>query len=1349
MSSQLPHSQLPRESDEDNDATNQPPPSTPPNYFIFSVLPYFTNWFGEKPVDKGPNVSPVSPKIVKSFTSLGTGLFGSPTETDDRLNIFQDGMKYMAESNPSDKDRTKLNKAAVALLHNTQRTRPTFFLGDRTQYPGEQYPFARRSETPATKFPDAERVFDHLLRTSQFSEHPNGINALCIAFATVISLCLVRVNEKKPEYNETSPTLDLSPLYGVNDMESDLIRAKDGRGMLSPDCFYDDRATFLPSAVSALLVLWNRNHNYIARHLLLNNEGKRWDEPSTQSCADSTISARLLAQDDEIFKIARAINCVQFKNVIVEDFLKVLAGISGVRPGSKLDIMTDLKQFGNKGHDSTVEFSLLYSAQNWSSMASKRDIDSFQQTLNSLSEVHGVSGAFHDMSLDTFQGVIRDSTMKKNPNRRQWNVAGLRRGLDLRFKDEDLARVLQDATDDAAGAACAPGIAPCFRPIDILTIQRARNWKVEFKSFKEWNPDIEVAKAAEQLYGSIDSLELYPGLQAEATISTSGLSLGYTLTYALLVDLVTSIRSDSQFTTDLKPSTLTHWGYKHCTTAPKNGANNTWLPTLLERHLPRNYPYDNVYSLFPFTCPATSKHILGSQPDMTFDRPKVHKVQVLETRQAISHVFNDPETYPTMYAKSFEALSNGYGFVLGFDNEQLQLHDRDLIMTLFALIPDKGALSRYGEYFGKTANTLIRDHSKKNNGHISVDIVRDVINATCTRWVCQTLCGLSLEEKVVASRYEEFAALYAFIFRNVDPEHGWAIRARALESAADLSEAIKRVLPIPETQANSDLGPLHHALQTGKDYSKYFSEYLHRIFSEMSEAGKALPQHSALTFLDRLVKSNRTRAFRLGKLTEEEHLKQLTKEHLDNLVRSPGHPSNGIVLREELLEERRVIANILGLAVVISVNYAQTCAQAVDFYLDDRHIGEREEIVRLSKLSPAEARKEGANQKIMGYIREAQRLGQPLGLWRDVEKDDAIDPGHGLPSISVHKGERIFADFSKAHKDARDFPQPLKIDPDRKTPSIQGMGLHKCPGISFTMPELFKAIFRLKNLRRDGRAGRLEHIFCHPAPVRTDPRVFLESSGEMSHVPRSLSLIYDDDDGTSDSPSKPRKKNWTVRLGKETEKDRRNMDYAVSLLSLAVLLFGLLRKALIMIDTPASLLSSFFHESGTISMFWSTAVPRLQVIAVPRRPPVTEGIECPTPTTQLHGYQIMALTPGADGVRPVPIEYNLNNPKAHRLAIVAIDNRDLRMGIYVDDALRTLTTPIVRNSTDSCGESVNECLAKKFSSAWIVVPPGNHTVRIEWANNGFKSNTTEEADMELDWVKHPKRRFKWHRDICA
>ena len=38
---------------------------------------------------------------------------------------------------------------------------------------------------------------------------------------------------------------------------------------------------------------------------------------------------------------------------------------------------------------------------------------------------------------------------------------------------------------------------------------------IAYSSFLEWNPDPEIASAAEKLYGHIDRLELYVGLQAE------------------------------------------------------------------------------------------------------------------------------------------------------------------------------------------------------------------------------------------------------------------------------------------------------------------------------------------------------------------------------------------------------------------------------------------------------------------------------------------------------------------------------------------------------------------------------------------------------------------------------------------------------------------------------------------------------------------------------------------------------------------------------------------------------------------------------------------------------------------
>jgi hypothetical protein len=72
----------------------------------------------------------------------------------------------------------------------------------------------------------------------------------------------------------------------------------------------------------------------------LNNEGKKWVDPFEYPFSpDGILTARLQTQDDEIFTIARLINCVQFKNVVAEDFLKVLMGLSSVEGSANMNIL--------------------------------------------------------------------------------------------------------------------------------------------------------------------------------------------------------------------------------------------------------------------------------------------------------------------------------------------------------------------------------------------------------------------------------------------------------------------------------------------------------------------------------------------------------------------------------------------------------------------------------------------------------------------------------------------------------------------------------------------------------------------------------------------------------------------------------------------------------------------------------------------------------------------------------------------------------------------------------------------------------------------------------------------------
>lgn len=82
----------------------------------------------------------------------------------------------------------------------------------------------------------------------------------------------------------------------------------------------------------------------------------------------------------------------------------------------------------------------------------------------------------------------------------------LKRGPDGAFSDDDIARVLQDATDTPAAAYRAQGTPSVLRVIEIMGIVQGRAWGVcsmnefrqflglkKFDTFEEWSSNKDVA----------------------------------------------------------------------------------------------------------------------------------------------------------------------------------------------------------------------------------------------------------------------------------------------------------------------------------------------------------------------------------------------------------------------------------------------------------------------------------------------------------------------------------------------------------------------------------------------------------------------------------------------------------------------------------------------------------------------------------------------------------------------------------------------------------------------------------------------------------------------------------------
>ncbi|GJE97837.1 heme peroxidase [Phanerochaete sordida] len=949
-------------------------------------------------------------------------------------------------------------------------------------------PYARDVENqqpqPANTLPDAGLVFDALLRSrGDFKPHPGNNSALTFAFASLVTHSLFRTAPTDPTLNNTTSYLDLSPLYGTNQAEQDLVRNKaEGRGLLWNDAFAEDRLVLVPPAASALLVIFSRNHNYIAKMLLKINERGRWTDPPPEN------AAKRAQQDEEIFQVARLVNGGHFMAMIFGDYVGGFLGLPRDGLGWSMNPFDPIKTpdggfLGRgEGNHVSVEFNLLY---RWHAVTAEKDIgwtkDLFAKIFPGkdpeklqLSDFGAAIGRSWSTMVDPNPRTRTFGSFEQGPDGSIIQKT-LQRGPDGSFADDDIADILQTATETVAGAYRARGHPAVFRVVEIMSIEQGRAWGVctmnefrtflglkPFADFKDWNSDASVAEAARQLYGHIDNLELYPGIQAEETMPLgpgSGICCGYTMTRAILGDAVALVRGDRFYTTDYTPANLTTWGFQDCSRDPNNGAFGAALPKLLMRHLPRHYPGDSVYSLFPFFTPEIMKtnlaklKIVQNYSGMDGKRPQPLPVPtVVDTIKGLECIFKNPSTFTAPFKRDMKLLAQNHGFFLMFDDEKQ--HARDAAWAKQALFPNgQQSIEVYAQAYKRIAENLLKSSSYTMDGipGTRVDIVGNVINLISVQFVADHLLGVPLKTKADPKGlftpqevYDMLSLLYTCALMDVQPEHVWLLEHSALQVVDTLREII--------TQNVKDLSAWNPV-----------SQVVDFISSFVWPAEPRKPFHE---FLARLQTG--------GRSTSE------------------------------------IVAQALGLAIRGSMPFAQGVAQIVDFYMDDARSKERAEIVRLAQADSKDPQQQAL---LLGYIREAQRLSpQTSALLRGVKSPSAIPVAEGK-TVSVQPGDLVFASIKNAHLNPKDFPDPLTVNPLRPAEKyqLQGSGFQDGFGTDFserTVAEVIKVIFRLKNLRRaESAAGKLAGFSLDV--YGTNSPVYLDDTGNLTYWPGSMTLIYD------------------------------------------------------------------------------------------------------------------------------------------------------------------------------------------------------------------------------------------------
>ncbi|KAG6916400.1 hypothetical protein DXG01_006979 [Tephrocybe rancida] len=1050
------------------------PPTAPTGYYDWQITTdptddreghsIVTNLISKVESAKSQGVYVPNPRDVDAF--LDTAV--NPDGVDDRKGAFPTGLGIISRLDPNSRLAKKLNDSAVGLLYNTIPHPPEAFLGPDYCYrqadgggnnlenpnsgrAGTAYARSVQGKTglPHSSLPDPGLVFDSVLKRKGIVNHAAGFSTMIFAFASIVTHSLFRTDHKNIHINNASSYLDLSPLYGDNQAAQDKVRDKaSGRGLLYPDTFSEERLLFLPPATSVLLVLFSRNHNYIAERLLKINERRLWSDPPP------TDPVKRALQDEQIFQTARLVNGGQFMSTVMSDYV---GGFLGASEGSNwtldaFDIIDkkDLKVERGRGNHVSVEFNIMY---RWHFTLAAPEQKWTEDIFNKA-----------------FDGKPFDQALK--------------RGRDGKFSDDDLARILHTAIETPGGAYRGRGTPEVFRLVEIMGIEQSRSWGVctmnefrkflglkVFETFEDWNPDPEIANAARRLYGHVDNLELYTGLQAEATVPLSDrlrIACGYTTVRAVLGDAISLIRGDRFYTSDFTPNNLTTWGFHDCQ-LPVGGGQGGFLAKLIFRHLPLHFPWNSVYALYPFFTPEKMKDSLtkqGTTSKYSFDHPTPLPVpKVLNTFTGIKTVWNDPQRFKVAYEKV------GYGSALVCDDPKQ--HDADRALILHGLFPDKDSLTRYAAWVSAAIKAKIEEKSWKYTNVTGnyVDIVKDVVNGVAAHWAADKLVRICFSPQrllLIPSSRRAFRS-----------------KQRTILVGSSLKTSFSRCLPpcsrtLHVTSLAFDEPETNFALHEASAVAGIkIAALLARSISQVTPA------------LSPTI---------IGKITST----------ATSLIWSPKNEPWFPFLSRLAATGRPIdelIGNIVAVAVGSSVTWAHAATNVIDFYLSDARAKQREHIIEL-----VNGKGPDNDTLLRGYVSEAMRLKpQYNGLWRKAVVDAVVYQGPGLPPMDIKAGDWIWGSWRNAHLDPLEFPDPTTVNPRRPASvysNLNGTGFHVCAGVPFTVitvAEILKIVFALKNVRRaPGNAGILRGYTEIRRETETD--IFIQRNGTIGLWPGSLHL---------------------------------------------------------------------------------------------------------------------------------------------------------------------------------------------------------------------------------------------------
>ncbi|KAH7062119.1 fatty acid oxygenase [Macrophomina phaseolina] len=1001
---------------------------------------------------------------------------------DDKTYLMERVIQLVADLPSNSELRVDLTNTFVDELWGCLQHPPISYLGDQFVYRQADgsfnnimYPHLGAANTPYARsvqpktvlpgaLPDPGLVFDAVFAREKFREHPNKVSSILFYWASLIIHDLFQTDHRNMNLSQTSSYLDLSPLYGDNQEDQNQIRTfKDGK--IKADCFSESRMLGFPPGCGVLLIMFNRFHNVVVEELAKINENGRFNKPHPSLPPDMMKEA-WAKYDNDLFQTGRLITCGLYINITLLDYLRTIVNLNRSNTTWTLDPRVDMaKQTGNDGtprgvgNQVSAEFNLVY---RWHSATSKRDE---QWTEDMYKNMFGKPASEVPMD-ELLRGLAKwDKTLDRDPQKRPF--AGLERGVDGKYPDDDLVKILTDSIEDCAGSFGANNVPKALRAVEILGMNQARNWGLatlnEFRkffglkphdTFESINSDPKVAEQLRHLYDHPDYVELYPGLVTEEAkepmVPGVGIAPTFTISKAILSDAVVLVRGDRFYTVDYHPKNLTNWGFNEVQ-YDLNVEQGCVFYKLFLRAFPAHFKPNSIYAHYPMTIPSENRKImasLGRESHYSYDRPAFIAPRInITSYVGAKSILEQQRDFRVTWGITLEELmgKGGAKFMLSGD-EPLHANQRTIIAK--SLYRNKWHEDVKAFYEHITLK-LLHEKSFKIAGINHVDLTRDVGNLAHVHFA-SNMFSLPLKTSEnkhgIFTEHELFMALsviFACIFFDFSPEKSFPLHRAALAVAKGLGKLIEA-----NVKSTSSVSWAASITDSFHENSTHLKDYGVHMVRRLLESGLSV----------------------------------------EDVAWSQVFPT----------------------ATAMVPNQSQVFTQIMDFYLSPQASHHLPEIRRIARLNTPEA-----TERLLHYCMEAIRLNGTFGSYRVAANATTIVDGRGGDArrVSVKPGDKVFVSFVGAARDPIVFPEPDEVRLDRplETYIHYGEGPHTCLGRDASMVALtamLKVVGSLDGLRRaPGPKGQLKKI-----PREGGFYVYMrEDHGSYFPFPLTMQVCWDGD----------------------------------------------------------------------------------------------------------------------------------------------------------------------------------------------------------------------------------------------